>query len=101
MRDWPDAADTSDEVLPAFVCADTQRADQPNSRYHYPASHGFKAPDRASGFVLASPELLKISGFILANPDANEISGLVLAIPELKQISGLVPACAGRLTNPD
>src|SRR5438445_569081 len=52
MSDRPNAANPRDEVLPTFVCADAKCADQPNSRYHYPASHGFQAPVRVSGIIL-------------------------------------------------
>src|SRR5882724_5900591 len=52
MSDRPNAANPFDEVLPTFVCADAKCADQPNSRYHYPASHGFQAPVRVSEFIL-------------------------------------------------
>src|SRR5439155_25124850 len=38
MGDWSNAAASGDEVPPAFLRADTQRADQSNTRDNYPAS---------------------------------------------------------------
>ena len=52
MRDGADTTDPGQEVLPRFVCADSQCADQPNSRNNHPASHGFPAPIWVSEFVL-------------------------------------------------
>src|SRR5258706_1547249 len=69
LGDWPNAADTGYEVFPTLVRANTQRADQPNSRHHYPASHSSPAPVRVSGFVPANPEVNKSSGFVPANPE--------------------------------
>ncbi len=44
MRDRRDATASGDEVPPAFLRADTQRADQSNTRNNYPATQGFHAP---------------------------------------------------------
>ncbi len=44
MRNRPDAALPGDEVLPAFLRADAQRADQSNARNDYPASQVLDAP---------------------------------------------------------
>ena len=44
MRYRAYAAFSGDEVLPAFLRADAQRADQSNTRNDYPASQLFNAP---------------------------------------------------------
>src|SRR6266550_2703115 len=43
-RDRGDAAASGEEVSPAFLRADAQRADQPNTRNDYPASHRSDTP---------------------------------------------------------
>jgi len=44
LRDRPHAAVPGHEVLPGFLCADAQRADQSNARNDYPASQCLDAP---------------------------------------------------------
>src|SRR5215467_4787695 len=60
VRNWSDAADARDEVLPALLRADAQRADQPNSRNHNPLCHGFSAPVRVSGYIWQTPHSKKL-----------------------------------------
>jgi len=44
LGDTANAALAGDEVLPRFLRADAQRADQSNTRNDYPASQVFDAP---------------------------------------------------------
>src|SRR5262249_54841097 len=60
MRNRSDTADAGDEVSPALLRADAQRADQPNSRNHNPLCHGFSTPVRIWGLVLQTPHSKKL-----------------------------------------